>query len=377
MLSVIYSIILIISWIIMLFGIIQLVKDKQKKKTKFSIYKIKVALIISILTSFVSYGAIVYSSDNLNNNLKANTTENKIFNEDLNEKKDNKIINEKNIIEENFVENNETKKEEENNVTLNAPNISLSNIPEFSSTPYISINNGNPYFRTSDLTTSSFEKYSNLDSLGRCGVAYACIGKDLMPTGERDSIGSVKPSGWHTVKYDGIDGKYLYNRCHLIGYQLTGENANSKNLITGTRYLNTKGMLPFENMVADYIKETSNHVLYRVTPIFQENNLLASGVLIEAESVEDSGSGIKFNVYCYNVQPGILINYENGDSSKIDSTNTSVQTSIYILNISTKKFHNVNCKLIQRINDSNKEQFKGTRQELIDKGYEPCKTCNP
>ena len=377
MLSVIYSIILIISWIIMLFGIIQLVKDKQKKKTKFSIYKIKVALIISILTSFVSYGAIVYSSDNLNNNLKANTIENKIFNEDLNEKKDNKIINEKNIIEENFVENNETKKEEENNVTLNAPNISLSNIPEFSSTPYISINNGNPYFRTSDLTTSSFEKYSNLDSLGRCGVAYACIGKDLMPTGERDSIGSVKPSGWHTVKYDGIDGKYLYNRCHLIGYQLTGENANSKNLITGTRYLNTKGMLPFENMVADYIKETSNHVLYRVTPIFQENNLLASGVLIEAESVEDSGSGIKFNVYCYNVQPGILINYENGDSSKIDSTNTSVQTSIYILNISTKKFHNVNCKLIQRINDSNKEQFKGTRQELIDKGYEPCKTCNP
>ena len=377
MLSVIYSILLIISWIIMLFGIIQLVKDKQKKKTKFSIYKIKVALIISILTSFVSYGAIVYSSDNLNNNLKANTTENKIFNEDLNEKKDNKIINEKNIIEENFVENNETKKEEENNVTLNAPNISLSNIPEFSSTPYISINNGNPYFRTSDLTTSSFEKYSNLDSLGRCGVAYACIGKDLMPTGERDSIGSVKPSGWHTVKYDGIDGKYLYNRCHLIGYQLTGENANSKNLITGTRYLNTKGMLPFENMVADYIKETSNHVLYRVTPIFQENNLLASGVLIEAESVEDSGSGIKFNVYCYNVQPGILINYENGDSSKIDSTNTSVQTSIYILNISTKKFHNVNCKLIQRINDSNKEQFKGTRQELIDKGYEPCKTCNP
>ena len=198
-----------------------------------------------------------------------------------------------------------------------------------------------------------------------------------MPTGERDSIGSVKPSGWHTVKYDGIDGKYLYNRCHLIGYQLTGENANSKNLITGTRYLNTKGMLPFENMVADYIKETSNHVLYRVTPIFQENNLLASGVLIEAESVEDSGSGIKFNVYCYNVQPGILINYENGDSSKIDSTNAYVQTSIYILNISTKKFHNVNCKLIQRINDSNKEQFKGTRQELIDKGYEPCKTCNP
>ena len=196
------------------------------------------------------------------------------------------------------------------------PNIDVSSIPEYSSSPYVTINNGNPFFDENDFTTESFENYSDLDSLGRCQFAIANIGKDLMPTEPRGEIGSVKPTGWHLVKYDGIDGKYLYNRCHLIGYQLTGENANPKNLITGTRYLNTKGMLPFENMVAEYIRKTSNHVMYRVTPIFQGNNLLASGVIMEAESVEDNGAGIKFNVYCYNVQPGISINYANGDSSK-------------------------------------------------------------
>lgn len=195
------------------------------------------------------------------------------------------------------------------------PNIDLSGIPGYSSSPYVTINNGNPFFDESNFTTESFENYSDLDNLNRCQFAVANIGKDLMPTEPRGEIGSVKPTGWHLVKYDGIDGKYLYNRCHLIGYQLTGENANPKNLITGTRYLNTKGMLPFENMVAEYIRKTSNHVMYRVTPIFQGNNLLASGVLMEAESVEDKGSGIKFNVYCYNVQPSISINYANGDSA--------------------------------------------------------------
>lgn len=193
--------------------------------------------------------------------------------------------------------------------------VSLSNIPAYSGSPYVAVNSNKPYFSDDDLTTNVFENYSNLDSLGRCGVAYANVCEEIMPTGRRGEIGSVKPSGWHTVKYDNVDGKYLYNRCHLIGYQLSAENANPKNLITGTRYLNVTGMLPFENMVADYVKETDHHVLYRVTPVFSGNNLLASGVLMEAESVEDKGDGVEFCVYCYNVQPGIKIDYATGNSS--------------------------------------------------------------
>ena len=192
--------------------------------------------------------------------------------------------------------------------------ISAADIPAYAGDPYVTINDNEPQFLETDLATSSYEYYSDLDDLGRCGVVYACIGTDLMPTEERGNIGSVKPSGWHTVKYDIVDGKYLYNRCHLIGYQLSGENANVNNLITGTRYLNVEGMLPFENMVADYVKETGNHVLYRVTPVFEGNNLVASGVQIEAQSVEDQGEGILFNVYCYNVQPGVTIDYATGDS---------------------------------------------------------------
>lgn len=194
--------------------------------------------------------------------------------------------------------------------------LNVSDVPEYNGNAYAVINDNIPDFDQSDLSSDSFEIYSSLDSLGRCGSAYANIGIDLMPTEERGNIGQVKPSGWHTVKYDCVDGKYLYNRCHLIGYQLTAENANEKNLITGTRYLNVQGMLPFENMVADYIKETENHVLYRVTPVFEGNNLVASGVQIEAESVEDDGEGIQFNVYCYNVQPGIIIDYATGESSE-------------------------------------------------------------
>lgn len=188
-------------------------------------------------------------------------------------------------------------------------------LPEYSDSPYVIVNNNEPFFTENDMTADSFEYYGELDELGRCTVAYASIGKDLMPTEKRGSIGSVKPTGWHTVKYDIVDGKYLYNRCHLIGYQLTAENANKNNLITGTRYLNIDGMLLFENMVADYIKETNNHVLYRVTPIFTGDNLLADGVLMEAESVEDNGEGISYNVFCYNVQPGVKIDYVTGDSS--------------------------------------------------------------
>lgn len=199
--------------------------------------------------------------------------------------------------------------------TSNTSIISPGNIPEYSGEPYVVINNNQPFFTEEDFSNESYEYYSELDNLGRCGEAIANIGQDLMPTEKRYSIGSVKPTGWHTVKYDIVDGKYLYNRCHLIGYQLTGENANTKNLITGTRYLNIQGMLPFENMVADYIKETNNHVLYRATPIFEGNNLVASGVLLEGWSMEDNGKSICFNVYCYNVQPGVIIDYVTGDSS--------------------------------------------------------------
>lgn len=190
----------------------------------------------------------------------------------------------------------------------------ISDIDKFTGYNYIELNGNVPVFEEID-TSKSFEKYSELDNLGRAGSAFANIGVDLMPTEKRGSIGMIKPSGWHTIKYDIVDGKYLYNRCHLIGYQLTGENANEKNLITCTRQMNTKGMLDFENKVADYIKSTNNHVLYRVTPVYKDDNLLATGVIIEAKSVEDNGEGISFNVFVYNIQNGIEIDYKTGDSS--------------------------------------------------------------
>ena len=196
-----------------------------------------------------------------------------------------------------------------------ASSFELNTIPAFEGNPYVIINNNIPEFKDEELVTESFEKYSPLDSLGRCGPAIANVGTETMPTEERGAINSVKPSGWQTTKYDIVEGRYLYNRCHLIGYQLTAENANKENLITGTRYMNVQGMLPFENKVAEYIKKTGNHVLYRVTPIFENENLVANGVQIEAKSVEDMGEGICFNVYIYNNQPGITINYKNGDSS--------------------------------------------------------------
>lgn len=203
---------------------------------------------------------------------------------------------------------------EDNSNVVNQVSYDLASIPEYSNANYVVLNNNEPNFTESDYTTDSFERYSELDSLGRAKVAYANIGVDLMPTEERGSIGQVKPSGWHLVKYDIVNGKYLYNRCHLIGFQLTGENANEKNLITCTRQMNTVGMLEFENKVANYIKSTNNHVLYRVTPIYKDDNLLASGVVMEGYSVEDSGEGIKFNIFVYNVQDGIDIDYKTGDS---------------------------------------------------------------
>ena len=220
---------------------------------------------------------------------------------------------------------NNTNSSTSNTTTTDSSNITINNIPEYSGDDYIILNNNVPNFSDSDLTTTSFEEYAPLDDLGRCGVAYSNIGTDIMPTEKRESISSVKPSGWQSVKYDIVEGKYLYNRSHLIGYQLTAENANDRNLITGTRYFNATLMLPYENMVADYIKETNNHVLYRVTPVFEGNNLVATGVQMEAKSVEDNGEGIEFNVFVYNVQPGITIDYATGDSalSGEEITNTS------------------------------------------------------
>lgn len=297
-----------------------------------------------------------------------------------------------------------------NNVTLvktsksskSSSTVNPDKVPKYSGKPYVVINKNVPKFSKSDKKASSFERYGKMDYLGRCSTAYACIGSNLMPTKERGSIGQVKPTGWHTVKYDFVNGKYLYNRCHLIGYQLTAENANRKNLITGTRYLNVEGMLPFENMVADYIEETDNHVLYRVTPIFKGKNLVASGVQIEAESVEDKGDGIQFNVYCYNVQPGVSIDYKTGNSSangkssnkssgssnssssKKSSSKSSKGSSKdsedehgYILNTSAHKFHNPGCYTVRRMSDRNKKYFTGTRDEVMDMGYDPCGVCHP
>ena len=257
--------------------------------------------------------------------------------------------------------------------------VSLDSIPEYSGDPYVVVNNNVPFFSEEDLEAEVFESYGDLDSLGRCTVAYSMVGTETMPTEERGNIGQVKPTGWHAVKYDNVDGKYLYNRCHLIGYQLTAENANVKNLITGTRYLNVQGMLPFENLTADYIKETGNHVLYRVTPVFEGDNLVASGVLMEGESVEDDGEAIQFCVYVYNVQPGIIIDYATGDSRLDDGTGGSFQSArkTYVLNTNSKTFHKPDCGSVGKIKDSNKQTFVGTREEAIKNGYSPCKSCNP
>ena len=298
--------------------------------------------------------------------------------------------------------------------TGTASAFNAADVPAYSGEPYTAVNNNEPYFTSDNLTTEAFENYSELDALGRCGVAYANVCLETMPTEKRGSISEVKPTGWHSVKYDNVDGKSLYNRCHLIGYQLTAENANQQNLITGTRYLNVDGMLPFENMVADYVKETDNHVLYRATPIFTGDNLVADGVLMEGYSVEDEGDGICFCVYAYNVQPGITIDYATGDSwlssekgnsdsssggnsavsqSAADKSGTqqaAVQTESvketsapvstgteYILNTNTKKFHYPSCSSVKQMKASNKKEYTGSRDDLIAQGYDPCKKCIP
>lgn len=276
----------------------------------------------------------------------------------------------------------------------------LSEIPAYSGRPYVVINDNVPSFNKYELTVKGYETYASLDSLGRCGGAVASCGREIMPEEgeERGSISSVKPSGWVQAQYDWVSGKYLYNRCHLLGWQLSAENANKRNLITGTRYMNTEGMLPFENMVADYIRETNNHVAYRVTPIYDGSDLVASGVQMEAYSVEDDGDGICFNVFCYNVQPGVEIDYSTGRSwaeggsatttkksvvvvtptteKQVETTKQqSVVSSQYILNTNTKKIHKTSCYHINRMNEENKKSYSGSIDDLYSQGYTTCGTC--
>lgn len=323
-----------------------------------------------------------------------------------------KISEEESSLYESSITKEDNEQTTTSNETTTNDSVNLSTIPEYSGTAYVVLDNNQPRFSDEEkLRTDAFEIYSNLDSLGRCGLAYANICKELMPTTKRGDIGQIRPSGWHTVKYnDLIDGNYLYNRCHLIAYQLAGENANEKNLITGTRYLNVVGMLPFENKVDDYVDSTGNHVLYRVTPIFDGNNLVASGVQMEAWSVEDGGKGVCFNVYCYNVQPYIGIDYATGDSwalqdstvaqnsssnkssdsssnsssnSSSDSSSNSSSSSSsnngttysLVINSNTKKIHLANCSSVSKMNESNKIYDTATVQSWIDKGYSPCKNC--
>lgn len=311
------------------------------------------------------------------------------------------------------------------NVTTIEETFDFAAVPAYDGKAYVAVNDNIPFFTEEELSSASYETYGELDPLGRCTVCVASVGQDLMPADERGNIGMVKPTGWHTVKYDFVDGKYLYNRCHLIGYQLTGENANEKNLITGTRYLNIEGMLPFENMIADYVKETNQHVMYRVTPVFEGDNLLAAGVLMEGKSVEDNGEGVLFCVFAYNVQPGVSIDYATGESSADGTivndtsaqeetqqpadnvqqeetqqpadnnvqqketqqpadnsvtqqeTSQSAETQTYVLNTNTHKFHKPGCYSVEKIKPENYAEFTGTREEAIAYGYDPCKNCNP
>lgn len=252
--------------------------------------------------------------------------------------------------------------------------VSISDIPEYQGEPYVVLNENMPMFEEADMTQTSFEQYSELDSLGRCGVAFANVGVDLMPTESRGSISQIKPTGWQSVQYENVDGKYLYNRCHLIGYQLTAENANEKNLITGTRYMNVEGMLPFENMVADYVKETNHHVLYRVTPVFSGDDLVARGVQIEAYSVEDRGGSICFHVFVYNVQPGITIDYSTGQSwlataaQRADSLQGEIRG-----NSNSKIYHCPGQASYDEMADSNYLVIFQSEQEAIDAGYRKAK----
>ena len=269
-----------------------------------------------------------------------------------------------------------------------SPDFVLTDLPTYVGSAYVVLNNNIPVFSPEELTTEGYEFYSPLDALGRCGTVIASVGRETMPAEDEDrgNISSVKPTGWVQANYDSMGGQPLYNRAHLIGWQLTAENANERNLVTGTRYLNVQGMLPFEDMVADYVKETGNHVAYRVTPIFEGKNLVCSGVQMEGFSVEDNGEGICFNVYCFNVQPGIIIDYATGVSSEggekpVDpEAETNADGEVireYVLNTNSKRFHYPNCSSVGQMSEKNKQPYTGSREDLIDQGYQPCGSCNP
>ena len=287
-----------------------------------------------------------------------------------------------------------------------AASFDYSQVPAFDGTASVQMNGNVPYFTADDIQYAKdnpgYEHYGEQDRLARCTVASASVGKETMPAEgeERGDIGQIKPTGWHTVKYESVSGNYLYNRCHLIGWQLTDENSNVNNLITGTRFLNVDGMLKYEDDVATYVKSTGNHVLYRVTPVFLDDDLVARGVLMEARSVEDDGAGLQFCVWAYNAQPGITIDYVDGNSEETPllpaagessasgsegssnagsaaSDASSAQVKSYVLNTNTKKFHVPGCSSVKKMKDANRQDVESTRSDLIAQGYDPCQKCNP
>ena len=290
----------------------------------------------------------------------------------------NNIIEEKEILPDTInKEQTQAIDDQNNSKDLSYGNFNLKNIDDYNSELFININDGIPFFTKEEIITEAYESYSGFDELGRVQKAMACIGPELMPYDERESISHVKISGMEQKKYDIVDGNYLYNRSHLIGFQLTGENDNIYNLMTGTRYFNVNGMLPFENIVANYVTDTFNHVMYRVTPYFENNDLVAKGVLMEGYSVEDNGQGVSFNVFVYNVQPGVNINYTTGDSSLVQSiTNKGQEELLYIINKNSRKYHLPNCKNVSSIKEKNSVDIVTTEQELNNMGYTPCQECN-
>ena len=257
-----------------------------------------------------------------------------------------------------------------------SPSVSETVNLQYNGELYVAVNNHQPNFTEDELKAEPYEFYSELDALGRCGYAMACLSKELMPTEDRTTIGHVKPSGWQSVQYDFVDGRYLYNRSHLIGFQLAGENDNEKNLITGTRYFNATGMLEFENMVADYIKETGNRVLYRVTPVYDGDDLVAKGVYMEAMSVEDQGEGICFHVFVFNVQPGVVIDYSTGES-RVDEEYFNKDAQNFVLNTGSKRFHKPTCADAGSMKPENRQEVRTSKEVLTAQGYKPCGSCKP
>lgn len=264
------------------------------------------------------------------------------------------------------------------------PGIAPEALPEWSGSPSVEVEDGVPAFSEEEIARAkagAFEEYGALDSLGRCTVAFACVGQETMPAGEREDISEVKPTGWRNSSYDFVDGELLYNRCHLLGRQLTAEDANERNLVTGTRYMNTQGMLPYENEVAEYVRKTGNHVLMRVTPVFSGEDLLARGVRMEARSVEDEGAGVAFDVYCYNVQPDVSIDYATGDNALAEGSEAEALgagvVKDYVLNLNSDKFHEPECPAVAKMAAHNRKDVAATRESLLAQGYEPCGDCNP